>query len=237
MKRTLLVCSVALLGLASCNIKSVKGDGNVTSKNYAGKGFRDIEASSDLEVHLVQGPDYDVKVEAEKNILEYIEVAVVGDVLKIGQKNNTSISPGKPIKVYVTAPEFRNLELSGACSLLSDGKISSGTEVKIGMSGACETNMEIEAPKIDVDASGATEIKLRGRAATFEVDASGSSTINCFDLLTENANIEISGGGDAEVSVSKSLTVDISGAGSVRYKGNPVIKQDVSGAGSVNKAD
>lgn len=235
MKKTVLICSLSLFAFASCNMNAVKGNGHIVTKSLTQTGFKDIEASSDLEVHLAQGT-YNVKLEGDENIIELVNVRVEGDRLKVGLKDNVSISSGRPVKVFITAPEFREIEGSGAC--VFSGKIASSIPISIDLSGACETHMQIDAPKIDVDASGASEIELKGRARDFSVDASGASTTHCFDLLTENTSLEISGGGEAEVFASQSLTVSISGAGDVKYKGNPAtVKQDISGAGNVTKAD
>lgn len=238
MKKLVLACSLALFALSACNMNSVKGDGHVITRNFEQKGFKDIDASSQFEIHLAQGSEYKVKVEGEENIIDLMELQVTGDKLKIDFKNNTSIRPTHPLKVYITAPEYRDIEGSGACTFISEGRLTSKADVKIGLSGACETRIEIDAPKIDVDASGASEIRLKGQTRDFSVDASGASSINCFELLTENTSLDISGGGNAKVYASQSLHVSISGAGDVSYKGKPAnIKKDISGAGSISAAD
>ncbi len=61
---------------------------------------------------------------------------------------------------------------------------------------------------------------------------------HCYDLLSENARVDITGAGSAEVYASVKLDAQVSGAGSVNYKGNPTnVKQEVSGAGSVSRAN
>lgn len=235
MKKILLICAVSLLALSACNINSVEGNGHIVTKNFTQSGFKDIEVSSALEVHLAQGP-YNLKIEGDENIVALMNIRVEGDQLKIDTKDNVSISTKRAIKMFITAPEFREIEASGACVL--SGKIAATNPINIDLSGACETHLEIDAPKIEVDASGASEIGLKGRARDFSVDASGASTIRCYELLTENTKIEISGGGEAEVFASQSIIVSVSGAGDVKYKGNPAsVKQDISGAGNVSKAD
>ena len=65
----------------------------------------------------------------------------------------------------------------------------------------------------------------------------GSGGIKCFELLSEQTKIGISGSGDAQVYASKQLDVEINGSGSVAYKGSPAVSQNVSGSGSVRKAE
>jgi hypothetical protein len=238
MKKIVLICSVSLLALGACNMNAVKGNGHVITKSFVQKGFKDIEASSELEIHLIQGPEYNIKIEGEENIIQLMDIKMEGDVLKVGLKDHVSINTSHPLKVFITAPEFREIEGSGACSFTTDGTLTSTSDIKLDLSGACELRMNIDAAKIEVDASGATEINIKGKARDFSVDASGASSIHCYDLLTENTTLEISGGGDAEVFASRLLTVSISGAGDVKYKGNPAsVKQDISGAGEVTKVN
>jgi hypothetical protein len=237
MKKLLLIPSLAVLAFASCDFNRVKGDGHVISKSFDKTGFKDIDASSEMNVILKQGPDYSVRIDAEKNILELIEVRKEGDELVVGFKNNVSINPTKDIKIYITAPEFHKLEGSGACTFSNNDMIT-GNEIKLDLSGACNANLNVTVNKLDIEASGASEIEVKGKAVYFAVDGSGSTSVSAFQLISENADIQISGAGDAEVFASKSLKADLSGAGDVQYKGNPTsVNKEISGAGSVTKAD
>ncbi len=87
-----------------------------------------------------------------------------------------------------------------------------------------------------LDCSGASKIKLTGTAVDVNMDLSGASDIFAFDMPAENYDIEISGAGNAQLTVNKRIRAEISGAGSVKYKGSPTeIDQSVSGAGSIKK--
>lgn len=237
MKKLLLLPAITLITFASCNFNTVKGNGHTVTKSYTETGFRDIEASSSVDLILKQGPDYSVKIEAEENILELLKVRKEGDKLIIGLKNNVNISTTKGIKVYITAPAFHKLEGSGSCNFSSDGLLT-GNALELGLSGACNAKLNMEVKKLDIDASGASEIELKGKTIDFSVDGSGSTSVKAFDFMTENTEVDLSGAGDAQVYASRSLNVDLSGAGNVQYKGNPPsISKELSGAGSVSKAD
>ncbi len=55
------------------------------------------------------------------------------------------------------------------------------------------------------------------------------------NLESLSASIEISGGGDAVISVSESLGASISGAGDISYYGNPKLTSKISGHGKITK--
>lgn len=236
MKKLLLFIAVLSIVLPSCVLNSVKGNGDITDKEYSESGFKNIDASGSYEIHITQGSSYSVKVKCDANLFDYLNIYTKGDKLYLEQKNNTSISPSQKIKVYVTAPAYSDFDCSGACSIISDNKIS-GDKLSLDLSGAGKLNLDVEMQFLDVDMSGASEGIINGSAKSFSLDGSGATKIYAFGLSTENTKIDLSGSGKAEVSVSSDLSVEISGAGSVRYKGNPTIQQEISGAGSISKAE
>lgn len=224
----------------SCNYftgKKIKGDGNVTTQSRAFTDFNSIDAGGSAEIYISQDSVFSVKVEIDNNLQEYIEVYKEGNELKIHQRNNTSLDVTGKIKVYISAPVFEKLKASGACDIIGKNNLSSTGDFFIGMSGACNAELNINAPKVTVDLSGACSVKLSGATKDFKADGSGSTNINCFGLMTENTSVDLSGAGDAEVFASVKLDVNVSGAADVKYKGNPSINQKVSGAGSVKKVD
>ena len=110
--------------------------------------------------------------------------------------------------------------------------------MEIGASGAGDIDMEVDAPELTTSISGTGTIKLKGQTKNFDIDLSGAGHALCFDLLSENTKVQISGVGTAEIYASVSIDADVSGAGHVKYKGNASnVKQQVSGVGSVEKVN
>ena len=105
------------------------------------------------------------------------------------------------------------------------------------MSGASNAKLEFNAPRISVDLSGASDLTIRGKTRDFEAEASGASEIKCFDLLTENTDVEANGASSVEVYASVRLAGHASGASHIRYKGNAIPNISSSGASGVNKIE
>jgi hypothetical protein len=79
---------------------------------------------------------------------------------------------------------------------------------------------------------------IKGQTKDVELGLSGAGSAHCFDLLSENTKVEVSGVGSAEVFASVKIDAQVSGVGSVKYKGNATdVKQNVSGVGSVSKVN
>jgi Putative auto-transporter adhesin, head GIN domain len=215
----------------------IRGNGNIKTESRTTGQFSSVDVSSNIDVYVKQDSVAAVKIETDENLLEYMQITVDGGTLKIREEKGYNLRPSKSIKVFVSGPSFKHFEVSGACDIYTENNITSTDPITINLSGACNVKMDLKTPKINVDLSGAGTITLKGETKDFIVDGSGSTDVKCFDLMTENADIEMSGAGDAEVFASVKLDVHVSGAADVKYKGNATVNQSVSGAGSVKKAE
>lgn len=217
--------------------KRVLGDGNIKTETRSVGDFDGVNVSGSIDLYVKQDASRSLRIEADANLLSYLEVYTEGSSLVVRPKNGFNLKPTQDIKVYVSSPLFKKLEASGACDIFSENQVTSAEPLSIDLSGSCDTKIDVKLPKVSADISGACKLELKGETKDFEVDGSGSTDVKCFDLLAENVNISIAGAGDAEVYASAKLEVDVSGAAGVKYKGNASVNQKISGAGSVKKVD
>ncbi len=233
----LLLLSLSVVSCTNFSGKRIRGNGNVISKSHSVDGFSGVDVSGAIKVYLSQDSVFRVKVETDENLHEWIEVYAEGDMLHVHTKRNTNLKPSGSTRLYVSAPSFSRLEASGACDFFSETVLKSSGELNVDMSGACDAELELDAPKVRVDMSGASSVKLRGTTREFSAGGSGSTDIHAFDFLSETTSVGLTGAGSAEVFASVSLDVRVSGAASVKYKGNAQVSSKISGAGSVKKVD
>jgi hypothetical protein len=239
MKQLFLLAFIAFIGLSSCRFmgKRIHGNGNIKTVERSVSPFSEVEASGDIKLFVSQGDLKPVKIEGDENILSYIEVTQEGDLIKIETKPGINLIPSGDLNVYVSSPNYKSIEVSGTSDIVGQTKITSPDELNLEASGAGDIQMEVDAPKITTGISGTGSIKLKGQAKDLDIDLSGAGHAYCYDLLTENTKVQISGAGSAQVYASVKLNADVSGAGNISYKGNASVSQDVSGAGSVNKVE
>lgn len=240
MKNVFFLTIIITATLTSCHFiggKRIRGNGVMKMENRATGTFNSIDVSGNVKVYVKQDSVASVKIETDENLLEYIITDSKDGTLRIHQKEGANLKPSRSIKVYISGPSFKRFKASGACDFFSENKITGTESVSISLSGASDVKLELKVPGIAADLSGAGTITLKGETKDFSVDGSGSTTIKCFELMTENTKVELSGAGDAEVFASVKLEVDVSGAADVKYKGNATVSQKISGAGSVKKVD
>jgi Putative auto-transporter adhesin, head GIN domain len=229
----------AILGLTSCRFfgKRVNGNGIIKTEDRPVSAFKQVEANGDIKLFVTQGDLKPVKIEGDENILRYIEVTQEGDRIIIQTRHGITIHPSGDLNVYVTSPSFKSIEVSGASDIIGQNKVTSTDELSLQASGAGDIKMEVDAPKINAGISGSGSVNLKGQAKDLDIDLTGAGHAHCYDLLTENTKVEISGAGSADVYASVKLNASVSGAGNINYKGNASVSQQISGAGSVNKTD
>lgn len=240
MNRLLLLATSCILLFTSCHNmfgKRIHGNGVIKTEGRKTGDFSSIDVGGAINVYLKQGADRSVSIETDENLFEYIETSDDGDVLRIRPRRNINLDPSGTVKVYVTAPAFTRLHVSGASKIISDSRITSEKEMDIDISGASEVRVDIKAPRITAELSGASNMVLTGETKDFSVGGSGASNARCFELLTENANVDLSGASGADVFASVSIHGEASGASHIRYKGNATVQSNTSGAGSIKKVD
>lgn len=235
--RQQLLFVLALFVLSSCRFmggEKIRGNGNIVSVQRNVGGFHSIDAGGAVELRIKQDAANAVKIETDENLQEYLDVFVDGNTLVIQTKKGYNLNPSEEIIVYASAPTFRNIGVSGASAVISEGALS-GTDLEIDASGASEIMLNVEMQQVKANLSGASSLELKGKSDRFTTEASGSSKIRCLELTTEETTLDVSGATEAEVSANKKLTIEASGASNVNYRGNPNVNQNSSGASSVRK--
>jgi hypothetical protein len=240
MKKIILLTTAAF-ALLSCGRfmgKRIQGNGVIKTEERTVSSFKHVEASGAIKLLVSQGGLKPVKLEGDENILPYIEVVQEGDRITIRTRQGYNLNPSGELNVYVTAPVYNSINVSGASDIKGQNKIFNPENLEMQASGAGDIEMEVDAPEIAAEISGSGSIRLKGQTKSLNINLSGAGHAYCFDLLSENTKVDISGAGSAEVYASVKLEADVSGVGNVRYKGNASnMNQHVTGAGSVNKAD
>ncbi len=173
---TTLIVFAALL-LNACGLGFVRGSGNVITENRPVSGFDNVTLSGIGEVILTQGEAESLKIEAEDNLMPYLETVVRGGTLEIGFKSGqiTSFQPTRPIVFHLTMKNVHGLVLAGS------GKITAAS---------------IQTDRLSFRISGSGDINAGSVSAgdlTTTIDGSGNVTIHTVAARTLTSTITGSG--------------------------------------------
>ena len=215
--------------------KRIYGNGHITAREENVGSFNSIDVGGAVEVHVKQDATQPVKIETDENLMPYLEVYTQGTTLIVHPRNGFNLNPSAEIVVYVSAPAYKSIEVSGASKIIGDNTISGDDGLNLDASGASKIRMELSGGNIGGDVSGASEINLKGQVAKIDFQASGASHIHAYDLVSDEAVVNVSGASGMEVTANKNLRAEASGASHIRYKGNAAVNQNTSGASSIKK--
>lgn len=237
--KTFLVMPVIVIWMATglfsaCDFidrEYIRGNGTIIMEDRSVNGIRDLDVSGAFTVVLSQGASEGVWIETDENLMDHIQVEVLGGTLKIYTVNN--LSPSNRISVHVSFIQMDEIDVSGAVKLTAENELQLN-RIRIGSSGASEVELGIYVSQVSVDISGASKVRLHGSADRLSVDCSGASKLYASELQCDSVDLDVSGASYAEVWAENSLAAEASGASKIKYKGNVSnIRQNTSGASEV----
>jgi hypothetical protein len=212
----------------------VRGSGDVVEVQRDVTSFSGVALRGIGHLYVEQGEAVEVTIEAEDNLVPYLETWVDGAKLVISTRERVHLRPTRPIVIRVTLVDLDRLEVSGSGDAEGDGLVVGDISFSVSGSGHVVFT-DLEAEDVDARISGSGTIDLSGQARSQELNISGSGDYRAERFETEEADVRISGSGSAILNVSERLEAKISGSGSVRYTGSPSVESSVTGSGSVRR--
>jgi hypothetical protein len=228
---------ISISSLAQWPWKKIEGNGHIKKETRAVSGYTAISSSGAWDVMVAYGESNSIEVEGDENLLEYIETKVENGKLSIGSKN-VNLHAKNKITVYVSLKKLTGVHLSGSGDIIGDGKFSNDgtTDFRTSGSGGIKLGFA-KLNDVRVRVSGSGRIKLTGSANAVETTISGSGSADCRNVIADDADVHISGSGNAQVYANRSVKASISGSGSASYRGAASeVSKHVSGSGSFGKA-
>ncbi len=86
--------------------------------------FTSLASGGPMEVKLSYGNSNSISVEADENLLPYIETTVSDGKLTIKTSKNKNLKPKSKMTVYVSMTTISSLQLSGSGSINGDGNFT-----------------------------------------------------------------------------------------------------------------
>ena len=239
MKKIFLFAAAIVILFSACRYvagQRLRGNGNVRTEERSPGTFNAVASHGSFNVYVSTG-NQSVKIEAEDNLLPYIETYVDGSVLHVDTKENYWLRPSRQIKIYVSSPDFKSIRSYGSGDITGLSKITDSSKLELGVNGSANIKMDVNTPGIDAEINGSGDINLSGETKTFNGEIHGSGNVRAMNLQSEEANVKIYGSGNADIFASVKLDVHVAGSGDVNYKGNAQVSSSIAGSGRVKKID
>lgn len=192
-------------------------------------------------IDLVYKPSSTFYVEIKGNYPEdIISELKDGELIIYHKKGKNWISNewntiGRGYEILIYAPSLNGITSAGSGSVTIEEVLKSDN-LSVSIAGSGNLVGQINVGNLEIANSGSSNIRLNGNAERVTLKSSGSGNIQCFELVMDECKISKSGSGNAQISVSNSLTASISGSGNLTYKGNPKnISTSAAGIGKIRQ--
>lgn len=210
----------------------IVGHGDVVQANLYLDDFDGFVSTIAADIYLRQGEEMEVVMEAQRNIIDNLDLdRVKNGIWEI--KYDHSVRQAKPVKIFITMPYLTKAGLSGSGEIIGESPFTGCDELELVISGSGKMNVEAECKNIFVNISGSGDMYLTGSTNNLDCAITGSGGIHAYEMVSQSAEVRVSGSGNGMLRVDDELIVSISGSGSVYYKGYPTIDAHISGSGKV----
>jgi hypothetical protein len=213
----------------------VRGSGNVVEESRAVSGFAAVALAGSGQLIIEVGKSESLRIEAEDNLMQYLQTRVRNGTLEIGTQQGISLTPTQPIRFYLTAVELDTIAISGSSEVEAPNLQAAQFSVTVSGSGDVEI-AELHADTLTVVISGSGDVSIAGgKVDEQEITLSGSGKYTARNLKSTRAEVHTSGSANVTIRASEHLQATISGSGNVRYLGNPTVESKVSGSGDIER--
>ena len=232
---TIFILLAVIIPLAGCSSFSpVTGSGNVITQKMDYGGFTSVDVSTGFKVDITQSDSYSIIITADDSLFESLKVIQQNDTLKIYldpiYSHAVSIKKAK-----ITMPVLEALTLSSGAKGSISG-FESQNDFTLNMSLGSGLTGSMKAEKVKMNLASSTTATLQGSANIIILEASAVSHANLDDFTVNEADIKLSSGSVATVTVMGDLDADLSSGSRLYYLGSPVIGDVTITGGSTMKS-
>lgn len=193
----------------------------ITTKTKDINNFDKIDVSEDFKVYVrfSNGPE-SVKIEANKNLHDLINVEKKGETLKISTKSYSS-GNGDTEEVLVAYITTKNLTaITGDEDVYIELEDQLNAEnLSINLDEDCSLKGHIAVQNLVVELDEDSVLDIKGSANSMDLEAREDSMIKGFDFVVGNLDIDLSGDSEAKLTVNGDIKLRASGDSFFHQKG------------------
>ena len=235
--RKLMIALVAILPMAlvSCQddfMFGVSGQGEIVKQTVQIEDFDGFVSTIAADIFITQGDEQEVVIEAQQNIIDEINLDRVDNGIWTIHFRHI-VHYARPIKIYITMTTLTKAGITGSGDIEGVTAFTGLDRLKLFITGSGSIDLDSDSKEIDAEITGSGDMKLYGSTERVDLLISGSGGFLGKDLKTAEAEITITGSGNARLNVEEYLKVFIAGSGTVYYTGNPEVDLHISGSGNV----
>ena len=250
---TLSALACRMGGISTSRRTTIRGSGDRVEETRTVSDFSGVELATAGTLTIEVGEKEGLRIEAEDNLMPYIETGVRGGRLTIETREGVNLRSTQPVRYYLTVKDLDTIVISSSGDVEAPGLDAERFSVEIRSSGNLKmANLEADRLTVDISSSGDMSMEIL-HADTLEVEINSSGnldiaggevqrqdiTINSSgdyaarDLESAEAEVHLRSNGSATIQVRDHLKTHLSSSGDLRFIGNPTVDAMTSSSGDV----
>jgi len=222
-----LVCILVLFSTLSCDQKDawdcIQTSGAVVTLELTVDAFDKILVNRDIELVVKQGTEYKVEIQTGENLLDSMEVIVVGNELQLTDPNSCNyVRDFGLTKMIVTTPVLKEIRSSTQYVTASEGVLNFESLFLISENynsdyiSSGDFNINVNTQNLSVIANNLSVFTISGSTEKLSVGFyAGLCEFKGADLIAQEVTIFQRSSHDIIVNPQQSLKVDIRSVGDV----------------------
>lgn len=201
-----------------------KGTGPQTEEMRSVGPFDKVNITEKIDVHLIQGSEYSIKIVAGKHLVKLIRTEVKDGTLYISDHNKCDFTRSykNTIAVYVTMPSLLYVRNDGVGDCYMDNTFTCDT-LRYYMSNSGNLHLDVNAYSVYGGMHGNGDVYMKGIVHNNSVWAGGQGYYHGYETDAVNVILTLNTSGSMEVLASEYLKIDMAkrSTGNIYYKGYP----------------
>lgn len=235
MKNSFLFIALLLCATQLQAQKKIKGNGKTTVIHKTTASYDAVNFAGNFDYTLISGPEGNISIEGEENLLQYIITEVKNNVLTVRTQNRIQLQTSRNKAIVITVPfeDIHTVSLNGSGDVYTKNPIVA-SHFNTSVTGSGDIVLDVEADAIEANVTGSGDLVLKGKTRALKVSVIGSGDYKGYNLEANDVQVSIQGSGDAKVVCNGHLKARVAGSGDIKYKGHPKTKDSkVAGSGSI----
>lgn len=179
--------------------------------------FTTIKAKGAFNMVVEVGKNPSVVVKGSNQFADRISTEVVGDELRIVNKDHKNNTVNSDDQVIITVPALNRIKVEGV---------------------GATTVSNLNNKEFEIEYEGVGKLVASGKSTNLRLSAKGVGMVDAKQLVAEQVSATLDGVGSVDVHAKNQLSASVHGIGSLTYYGKPkTVSKTADGIGSVRAGD
>ncbi|MDQ2087768.1 DUF2807 domain-containing protein [Herbivorax sp. ANBcel31] len=193
MSITIFIVFIIFIILSSCvfvsNPKEIQGSGILTKQEKSFTDFNSLNICSDFNVIVEKGTEYQVVIEADDNLWEYLEIELYEDTLILNWDRDFQFKENT-FNAFIKMPDIKKIETrNDSIVKLDEEFILSDNSIELNLYNSSMIEGAIQAKKIDILMKNSSYLKLEGKSKELNLDLSIKAEADLLKFKSEKSKI------------------------------------------------